>query len=300
MKPRSIHQQAPAACASTEYLDACDVCGSQRFISVAPHAHIVECAACGYRFVNPRPSLEEIAHSYSDPHFYDNWVSEDLGRARMWNKRLELVRSAATGSRLLDIGAGIGTFLALARDQLDWTVTGTEVSTSACKLARQRYNIQLLQGEAEDAALPSKSFDTVTLWHVLEHVSSPSRLLRFCHDVLVPGGLLVVAVPNDSEDMLLPRRVKSRILALLSVHDAPYERYRPLVPGSEIHLSHFATPVLTRLVEQEGFRVRRISVDDQYPQPSPRTNLLIAAYRAILRLTGRNLGHAILLLAERQ
>ncbi|TME54784.1 MAG: class I SAM-dependent methyltransferase [Chloroflexi bacterium] len=300
-----------------ERVAACDVCGAAAFSSVDAEANVVSCDACGYRFVNPRPSQSEIAAAYSDPHFYDGWIADDTGRHEMWRKRLALVRQhtqrpgpdlrpdsrqgsragLAHGTRLLDVGAGIGAFLAMAREQ-GWTVAGTEVSTSARNLARERYGLDLLFGQAEDLPLPSQAFDVVTLWHVLEHVPSPARLLRACAQALVPGGFLVVAVPNEDDAAFFPNRVKRSILGAFGRHPAPRVRYERLRPGSEIHLSHFTLPVLRRLLTTTGFDVRWVSIDDHYTMPNVKTNVQVALYRTVRRVTGANMGQAMVLVAE--
>jgi SAM-dependent methyltransferase len=292
---------ARAAFAFEERVDACDVCGNAAFSSVDINADIVSCDTCGYRFVNPRPSQGEIAAAYSDPHFYDGWIQDDSGRREMWRKRLALVSKQTErtrqGMRLLDVGAGIGAFLAMAREQ-GWTVSGTEVSTSARSLARERYGLDLLFGQAEDLHLPSRGFDVVTLWHVLEHVPSPARLLRSCAQALVPGGSLVVAVPNDADAAFVPNRAKRLILGALGRRVSPRPRYERLRPGSEIHLSHFTLPVLRRLLGTHGFQVVSVSVDDHYTMPNLKTDLQVAAYRAVRRVTGANMGQAMVLVAE--
>jgi ubiquinone/menaquinone biosynthesis C-methylase UbiE len=292
-------QTGPPAFRFEETVDQCDVCGAATFRPIAPDADIVECAGCGYRFVSPRPSQVEIAAAYSEPHFYDGWIEDDASRLAMWRKRLDLVRRVATGRSVLDIGAGIGTFLALARDRAGWAVAGTEVSSAAVGIARQRHRIELLLGQAEALPLPPGAFSTVTLWHVLEHVPSPSRLLHVCHATLAPGGRLLIACPNDDETSQLSRRVKAWVHKRLGRSRTLPSRYERLRPGSEIHLSHFTLPVLRRLLKKEGFRVVRVTVDDHYPRPGWKTNLKVAVYRSILRLTGRNLGVAVLVVAER-
>jgi len=281
----------------TERVDACDVCGGASFSNLDASANVVQCQACGYRFVNPRPSQQEIAAAYSDPHFYDGWIADETGRQEMWRKRLALVRKATRGTRLLDVGAGIGAFIALAKAQ-GWSVSGTEVSTSARNLARQRYGLELLYGQAEDLHLPARAFDVVTLWHVLEHVPSPRRLLQACRQALVPGGFLVVAVPNDGEAAFMPNRVKRTVLRMLGRHQPLRVRYERLGPGSEIHLSHFTLPVLRRLLGAAGFVVRWVSVDDHYTTPSLTTDARVAVYRAVRRLTGANMGQAMVVVAE--
>lgn len=289
----------PSSFQLDEVVEVCDVCGGRSFVSRDNEAAIVECRACGYRFVNPRPSQAEIAAAYSDEHFYDGWLEDDAGRQRMWRKRLRVVERRADGRRILDVGAGIGTFLWLAQ-QRGFQVVGSEVSESARQLARRRYGLDLLYGQAEQLRLGPASFDVITLWHVLEHVPSPTALLQVCHTALKPGGALVIALPNDSDGVMLPNAIKGKALAMLGKSHPPRPRYQRLMPGSEIHLSHFTPAVLKRLLDKTGFTLRWLSVDDHYPDPSWKTDLRVAAYRLFHRLTGINPGDASLLLAERR
>src|SRR5207245_7009107 len=197
-------------------------------------------------------------------------------------------------------GAGIGTFLALARDRAGWSVAGTEVSSAAVALARERHGLEPMQGPAESLPLPPSAFTTITLWHVLEHVPWPSRLLEVCRTALAPGGRLVIACPNDDDTSQVEPRVKAWLKRRLGRPAALAPRYERLRPGSEIHLSHFTRRVLTRLLAEKGFRVVRVTVDDHYPAPNWKSAVKVGLYRAILRLTGYNLGIAMLLIAERR
>ena len=60
-------------------------------------------------------------------------------------------------------------------------------------------------------------------------------------------------------------------------------------PGSEIHLSHFTLPVLRRLLTTTGFDVRWVSIDDHYTMPNVKTNVQVALYRTVRRVTGANM-----------
>ena len=277
-----------------EQLATCDLCGGARLWSVAAEAKVVECLACGYRFVSPRPSQAEIARSYSEPDFYDGWIADEAGRTRMWSKRLDLLTRMAPGARVLDIGAGIGTFLAAARARFGCEVVGTEVSTSAVGVARERYALDLLLGSAEDLSLPHASFDLITLWHVLEHVPSPSRTLNVCHDLLRTNGLLAIAVPNDDNARAWLVRTKAWL-----GRTAPSPRYEVLQPHREVHLSQFKSRVLTRALHARGFRVEVVTTDDQYARPDKRSEILVGAYRLINSMTGLNFGQATFLLARK-
>ena len=69
----------------------------------------------------------------------------------------------------------------------------------------------------------------ITLWHVLEHTTSPMRTLQEVRKVLKPGGLLALAVPNLDDRLMqaVYRIVKGRKPRLFSIGD------------KEIHLFHF-------------------------------------------------------------
>jgi len=213
----------------------------------------------------------------------------------MWSKRLALLLPAGSSVRLLDIGAGIGTFVAMARDRLGWKVAGTEVSSSAITIARERYDLDLLEGQVEELHLAPASFDMVTLWHVLEHVPSPAKTLAICHRLLAPRGWLAIAVPNDDE----ARSWLVQAKASLTRSSKP-ARYHKLEPGEEVHLSHFSGRVLTRALVERGFSIERTTVDDQYASPTARSEAIVRAYRVIRTLTGLNFGQATFVLARKK
>jgi len=285
----------PSAFTFTDHVAQCDLCGSGRLSTVSTAANVVQCAVCGYRFVSPRPSQIEIAKSYSQADFYDSWINEESGRVRMWSKRLGLVKPAGHAIRVLDIGAGIGTFLAMARDQLGWEVVGTEVSKSAVQFAQERYGLELLLGPVDEAELAPQSFDLITLWHVLEHVPSPARTLRLCFQLLANNGRLAIAVPNDDDARAWLVRAKAWLRRA-----EPRPRYERLMPHEEVHLSHFKSKVLMNALRSHGFRVEFATVDDQYARPTLRSDSLVSFYRTIHRVTRLNLGQATLVLARKE
>jgi SAM-dependent methyltransferase len=276
-----------------EQLAACDLCGNTGLSAVSAVANVVECRACGYRFVNPRPSQDEIASSYSDPDFYAGWIEDEAGRERMWSKRLDLLKGVGRESCVLDIGAGIGTFLAMGRDRFGWNVVGTEVSTSAVRFAKERHGLELMLGRAEGLSLPPASFDLITLWHVLEHVPSPSQTLNLCHELLRPGGLLAIAVPNDDEARPWLVGAKAR----LRMRGSP-PRYQALRPHTEVHLSHFSSTALIHALRSRGFGIERATLDDQYANPTARSRTIVETYRLIHTLTKLNFGQATFVLAR--
>jgi ubiquinone/menaquinone biosynthesis C-methylase UbiE len=228
-------------------------CPGCRSAGISPRlgaSFLAECASCGLIFDNPRPSRTAIAAFYSSDGKYDGWLVNLQGREAMWARRLQKMRRHKSPGNLLDVGAGIGQFLSMAAGEYSG-VFGTEVSGSAVKIAQSRYGITLHRGDLCELALPSSSFDNITLFHVLEHVHEPLRLIEESYRLLRKGGTLFVAVPNDIDS------IKHRLhLANLK----PIE----LKTSGEVHLSHFTSGSLARLIARSGLSVLQTGLDPQW------------------------------------
>jgi 2-polyprenyl-3-methyl-5-hydroxy-6-metoxy-1,4-benzoquinol methylase len=229
-----------------------------------PEFNFCRCISCKYVFDNPRPSFAEISAFYSKAGKYDAWLEEERARDVLWKRRLKkLLRHRPKGT-LLDIGTGYGQFLHHAKLFFS-EVTGTEVSGSAVALAKEKYGLDLLAGQVEELHLPPQSFDTITLFHVLEHVPDPGKLVRQCHAMLRPQGMVIIAVPNDV--LAWSSKIK-KFGSRLGVQ--AFQKFSPKLgisragASSEIHLSHFTPSVLRRLVENSGLRVMEESLDPYY------------------------------------
>ena len=170
----------------TEFVERCYVCDSNTFETVDPACNITQCAGCGYVFDNPRPTLEELVKFYSRPSQYDSWLQELPIRQKAWERRLGKMQSTKKSGSRHDVGTGIGQFLAVARNSYR-KVYGTEVSSVAVQIAKEKYDLDVFQGTIENINWQGRVFDNISLFHVLEHVHNPRSLLRICHSLLSPG-----------------------------------------------------------------------------------------------------------------
>jgi SAM-dependent methyltransferase len=285
---------------STEYLawesvDVCPICASADRSVVDTAASVVRCRACGHRYVEPRPTQEEIARGYSSPTAYDDWIRVAGAREAMWRRRFQQVFGADSPGRLLDVGAGIGTFLAIARDR-GWSVEGTEVSSTAITKARELHDIAIHPGPVEESAPPGP-YDAICLWHVLEHLPHPEETLRFCRGLLDDGGRIVLAMPNDGDEVWALTVVGNVVRRGLGrVRSRRYER---LHPGVESHIQHFDPRSIKRLLSSCGLAVERITVDDASPQRSRAGAIMFSARRLLTRVTPWNFGREMLVIASR-
>jgi SAM-dependent methyltransferase len=106
-------------------------------------------------------------------------------------RHLPRTESAAA---ILDVGAGNGAFLRLAR-RAGWAAVGVEPDRAAAAVARDS-GLDVHQGGLEVFDGRQKLFDTITLSHVIEHVHDPLVVLAQCHRLLKRGGRLWIETPN--------------------------------------------------------------------------------------------------------
>ena len=96
--------------------------------------------------------------------------------------------------RMLEIGSSYGHFLEMA-EKAGWKTEGVEVSSYCCNVARGRgYSVQ--QARLQDATLVQGTFDVIVLWDVIEHFTNPGEIIGLCHDLLRPGGALLMRTPD--------------------------------------------------------------------------------------------------------
>jgi 2-polyprenyl-3-methyl-5-hydroxy-6-metoxy-1,4-benzoquinol methylase len=267
----------------TEVVLICNVCESDCIQKLDPEFNFCRCESCGYIFDSPRPSFAQISAFYSQAGKYDVWLKEERARDMLWKRRLTKLSRCSPKGRLLDIGAGYGQFLHHAQPFFSG-VTGTEVSESGVALAKVKYGLTFLAGQVEDLNLPPQSFDTITLFHVLEHVPDPRILIDHCYALLRAHGVLVIAVPNDV--LAWTSRIK-KIGKQLGLK--PFQKFSPKLGISragtsrEIHLSHFTPRVLRGLLENSGLQVVEESLDPYYVSRGLRL-LLDSAYYCVHRV----------------
>jgi SAM-dependent methyltransferase len=240
-------------CHSPDYTRYATV--NDRLMGIPGQFTLVRCTRCELHYLNPRPTMEELARYY--PREYDPFTTQlpdELPFVRRLSvryglrKRCRVVQRHKRGGRLLEIGCANGLFLDAMRRVGGWHVQGVEVNESAARYARERLGLDVVTGELADAGFPHDHFDVVAMWDVLEHVHDPEETLRGIHLALKPDGVLVLRLPLlDSWD----RRLFGRYWV---GWDAPR------------HLVTFSLRTLRRLLRQTGFRMEQASsISGSYP-----------------------------------
>lgn len=188
--------------------------GRDRLFGLAPGTFaLLRCVSCGCIFQNPIPEDAVLPKFYPREYWWSENDSSETRFARCFRKLEKAYREFVTRDharfldscarenpqnrkRLLDIGCGNGTFLHVARSH-GFDPHGMDVSARAVKIAQQQYGLDVRQGEIGSKAWDC-GFDFITMFHVLEHLPSPKLGLDYARELLQPGGLLILQVPNVS------------------------------------------------------------------------------------------------------
>lgn len=257
---------------------ACTVCGGTLSPAVRrPRSSYAElglyqihaCGSCGAGATIPRPASEDLARAYSSTYSYSTHDLIEPEKRRRAKALLDW--SEIRTGRVLDVGCMFGFLLDEAR-ACGLDARGIELSQGAAEAAIAKGH-DVFTGTIEDyAASHDLRFSAIFAQHVLEHIPDPLAFLATAHELLDPGGKLVLCVPN---------------------FDA---RLRKLAPSSwgwyqvPVHLHHFSSRALHRLLGDAGFTVsteRRRGGDTLF--------LMLSALQAIgVNLGGPSNGNATL------
>jgi SAM-dependent methyltransferase len=165
---------------------------------------VVECKNCRLIRLEPRPSLKELALYYPDEYWYAPQADaasklEEAYRRFVLRDHVNFVMRAVEDSGekglLMDVGCGGGLLLRMLRER-GLPVLGLETSLPAATSAWKRNGVAVVCGDLANSPIERGTCAAVTMFHVLEHLHDPVSYLRSARDLLVPGGRLVVQVPN--------------------------------------------------------------------------------------------------------
>ncbi len=166
---------------------------------------IIACQTCGFSHATPVPTEQELEEIYRHEYYteekplYIEHFKEDLD---WWNRayadRYDTFEAelGAGRRRILDIGSGPGYFLKHGKDR-GWDTLGIEPSTRAAAHAKS-LGLNIMEAFLDEKLAPQLGqFDVIHMSEVLEHIPQPASMLAIARQMLAPGGLLCVVVPND-------------------------------------------------------------------------------------------------------
>ncbi|WP_310379154.1 class I SAM-dependent methyltransferase [Flavobacterium sp.] len=193
---------------------------------------------------HPQPSLDNLGKYYESV----DYISHTDSKRSLFEKAYHFVKNIALKNKLnlinslqpskgilLDIGAGTGDFLSVAK-QDGWKIVGVEPSEKAKAIAIKK-GISFVEKTSE---LENHSFDVISMWHVLEHVPDLDNQIKELKRLLKTNGTLIIAVPN----------FKSFDAKHYGKFWAAYD-----VP---IHFWHFSKTAIKVLFEKENMNLEKV------------------------------------------
>lgn len=142
----------------------------------------------------------EIDGSYQYNAYYTGKAPQ-----RFWHyaklKEAENALEIKEGDAIIDVGCGSGLFSHFLANHKGTQVIGVDGNANALEFARRKYlntNLEFKQGLIDELNLPKNSFDKIVFLEVIEHISleQGKQVMRTFHDLLKPGGKVVISTPN--------------------------------------------------------------------------------------------------------
>lgn len=184
---------------------------------------LVRCETCGHRQTEPMPADAVLQSAYSDAASED-YVGEEAGQRETARRALAQIEQHLVGDprnggprrrRLLDLGCWVGFLLAEAADR-GWDAVGVEPSQFASAYARDHLGLDVRTGDLLTSPLPLHHYDAVVMGDVIEHLPRPGEALDRLAELLRPGGVAWMALPDAGS--LLARGMGKRWWSVIPTH----------------------------------------------------------------------------------
>jgi len=233
-------------------LDKCPVCLNRNLankLQCTDHTSskekftIVSCETCDFTFTNPRPKDNSLGEYYKS----DMYISHTNNTKGLFNWLYQTVRKYAIGSKInllkktskkkdhLEIGCGTGEFLNACKKS-GYNTKGIEPSEIARKQAIKNFNLSVSENTNLNQ-FQKEQFDSISMWHVLEHVHNLNQTIAEFNRILSENGKVIIAVPNHKS------------------WDAKHYKEFWAAWDVPIHLWHFSKETIEQLFSKYNFKL---------------------------------------------
>jgi len=222
----------------------CPACGYEgpeaSYPSIEPGYEILTCPDCGFGRTWPPVPQGEIGRWYPEQYYGKENVRFNAVFERMirWfrKRRADVLHNRVPRGPVLDVGCGRGMMLSYMRE-LGYEAHGLELSETAAHHARKVLKLEVSAGDFLTSPHEKNRYNAVIFCHTLEHFANPSASIARAYELLKPGGVLWIAVPNFGS-------WQARLFGRYWFHvDAPR------------HYFHFTVKSLDAILQRHRFRV---------------------------------------------
>lgn len=228
---------------------ACGGHGRSHSLVVEGVWRLVICRSCRSQYFRVDPALGAPSHG-QDSEYWEDYkfaVYADPGVEQAFADRYARMLQRADECcgplrSVLDVGCGIGNFLDFAQAQ-GLQAVGSDVEPTAVAHARERGLTACLAAELADQ-VAARSLDAMSMWDVIEHLTSPAEVVREALTRVRSGGAVLLETP----DAMFPARA-----AVLATHRATGGRVNVTSPMYYLeHKIYFSERGLRDLLGKAG------------------------------------------------
>ncbi|MFH2058490.1 MAG: class I SAM-dependent methyltransferase [Pseudomonadota bacterium] len=184
---------------------------------------------------------------YKDGHFRDSYLPDiedyeskqaekfyNLKQPLQENRFSMLADLFTLQMEVLDIGCATAGFLNILKGHVK-KVRGIELYKPHVEFAKNNLDLNVELKDIDE--IKDERFDTICMFHVLEHIPEPISFIKKTYEMLNDGGMLILEVPNINDP-------------LISVFDvAPYKNFYFMKP----HLFYYGEASIEYLLNKIGF-----------------------------------------------
>lgn len=232
----------------------CLLCKNNKFEKISLRVRdsknykIIQCKKCQHIQLNPIPTWKE------DKEFYDkNLQMKNIQYSQNINELKKITENdtqrrvkfssklVPKGSKILEIGSGHGFFLESMRE-LGYDITGIEISKEKKELAKKVTKAKILNVNINEKIPSLGKFDFIVMFHVLEHITDPTKFLSKIKKLLKINGKIIIEVPNVNDFQLST--------------NGDYRKFY----WQRAHIHYFNPPSLKKVIKNNLLKVRIVGV----------------------------------------
>ncbi|MEK7165997.1 MAG: class I SAM-dependent methyltransferase [Patescibacteria group bacterium] len=237
---------------------------------------IIRCTKCG--LLKTSGNYKRINSKVSNTDFYE---SNQPIFSNYFRDVVERICRYQRSGRVLDVGCASGICMRVL-SQNGFSVYGIEPNRTAYKIVKQKFPDMVFPLTLKKLWLTKKlRFHTIIYNHVLEHIPDIRNEFSYIHKALLPGGLLVIGVPNSANLVFWLRG----------------KYWESLLPNQ--HIWHFSTKYLVQYLTSQGFTIFETSYNNHLRQDYPLVKRLYFKLLTILN-TLFSTGEAVVIFAKKK
>jgi len=138
-------------------------------------------------------------------------------------------------AKLLEVGCAAGSFIKAVQPFVR-ECFAVELDSENADFVRKTLNIEVFEKPIEN--LNSDKYDIICMWHVLEHVNDPIKVVKKLMSMLNKNGVLFIEVPNIYDPLLT-------LYKLEEFHKFYYQ---------SPHLYYFSPKTLEKIILRAGYK----------------------------------------------